>query len=391
VAKCSKGHRRVDGRCSSRCTRYYVVVEGPRTADGRRRRLWSCSFTTKRAAEEALTAELSRRHRGVLLNTQQLTVAEYVEQWLTHMATIREPSTVHRYGELLRGHVSPMLGHVQLKAITPLHVQQCYDQLAIDGRRDGKGPLGPRTIGHVHRALHRALKQAVQWQLVARNVCEAVEPPKVAAEPMVTLTPAQARQLLEYADGWLYYLVLLGAATGARRGELLALRWSDVDLDTGTVRIARSVGLVGGQLHWKQPKSEAGARTIVLGRHAVAELRRHRTAQLERRMEYGSDYHADLDLVIAKIKGDPVRPDYASQAFRALVRRAGLPPTVHVHTLRHSAASFLAAAGVPPSDIAAQLGHRDGGALALRVYVHPMAEGLARAGAHLDSVLAGGQ
>lgn len=184
--------------------------------------------------------------------------------------------------------------------------------------------------------------------------------------------------------------MLLGAATGARRGELLALRWSDVDLDAGILRISRSVGLVGGQLYWKAPKNGEG-RTIMLGPSVVAELRRHRAAQGERRLAHGPRYHADEDLVVAKIDGAPIRPDYASQAFRNLVRRAGLPPSVHVHTLRHSAASFLAAAGVPPSDIAAVLGHKDGGALALRVYVHPMAEGLARAGAHLDSVLAGGR
>jgi integrase len=390
VAKCSKGHRRADGRCSSRCTRYYVVVEGPKTADGRRRRLWSSSFATKRAAEEALTAELSRRHRGIVLNPQQLTVAEYVERWLAHVATIREPSTVHRYGELLRGHVCPMLGHLQLKVLTPLHVQQCYDQLAIDGRRDGKGPLGSRTIGHVHRALHRALRQAVRWQLVGRNAAADVESPSVPKSDMVTLTPEQARQLLEHAEGWLHTLVLLGAATGARRGELLALRWSDVDLDAGTIRIARSAVLVGDRVHWKAPKN-GESRTVVLGPSVVAELRRHRTAQAERRLESGPAYHADEDLVVAKIKGGAVRPDYASQAFRNLVRRVGLPESIHVHTLRHSAASFLAAAGVPPSDIAAQLGHKDGGRLALRTYVHVFDEGLARAGAHLDSVLAGGQ
>jgi integrase len=327
----------------------------------------------------------------VVVESGRLTLAEYVDRWLAHMRATREPSTVQRYEELLRFHVLPALGNRQLKALQPLEVQGLYNRLSQSGRRDGGGGLHPRTVGHVHRVLHRALKQAVQWHLVARNVCEAVEPPKVAAEPMVTLTPAQARQLLDHAEGWLYHLVLLGAATGARRGELLALRWADVDLDSPTVRIARSVGLVGGQLHWKQPKSEAGVRTIVLGPSVVAELRRHRAAQGERRLAQGSDYHAGEDLVVAKLDGSPVRPDYASQAFRNLVRRVGLPETIHVHTLRHSAASFLAAAGVPPSDIAAQLGHRDGGALALRVYVHPMAEGLARAGAHLDSVLAGGQ
>jgi integrase len=389
VAKCAKGHRRRDGRCSSRCVRWYFITEGPRTADGKRRRLWSSGFPTRKAAEVALRAELSRRDEGIVLAPERLTLAEYTSRWLAHMASTREPSTVHRYRELLEQHVLPTLGGRQLKALQPLEVQALYDRLAISGRQDGAGGLHPRTVGHVHRCLHAALKQAVRWRLVVRNVCAGLEPPKVPAAPMVTLTAAQARQLLEQADGWLHTFVLLGAATGARRGELLALRWSDVDLDAGRVCIARSLGLVAGELHWKQPKSEAGARTIVLGPSVVAELRRHRASQAERRLVFGPAYQTGLDLVVAKIDGGPIRPDYASQAFRNLVRRVGLPASVHVHTLRHSAASFLAAAGVPPSDIAAQLGHRDGGALALKVYVHALPEGLARAGAHLDQVLAG--
>jgi integrase len=370
--------------------RWYFIVEGARTAEGKRRRLWSSGFAARKAAEVALRAELSRRDQGIVLEPERLTLAEYAQRWLTHMATVREPSTVHRYRELLTAHVLPTLGGRQLKALQPLELQALYDHLLIAGRRDGAGGLHPRTVGHVHRVLHRALKQAASWHLVARNVAGDLEPPKVPASAMVTLTAEQARGLLEQAEGWLHTLVMLGAATGARRGELLALRWSEVDLDAGTVRIARSVVLVGGELHWKAPKN-GEERTIVLGPSVVAELRRHRAEQLERRLILGPVYRVDADLVVAKIDGGPIRPDYASQAFRNLVRRVGLPETVHVHTLRHSAASFLAAAGVPPSDIAAQLGHRDGGALALRVYVHSLPEGLARAGAHLDQVIGGQQ
>ena len=238
-----------------------------------------------------------------MLAPERLTLAEYTSRWLAHMASTREPSTVHRYRELLTQHVLPTLGGRQLKALQPLDVQALYDRLATSGRQDGSGGLHPRTVGHVHRCLHATLKQAVRWRLVVRNVCAGLEPPKVPAAPMVILSAAQARQLLEQADGWLHTLVLLGAATGARRGELLALRWANVDPDARTVRISRSLGLVAGELHWKQPKSEAGARTIVLGPSVVAKLRRHRASQAERRLVYGAAYRAELDLVVAKIDG----------------------------------------------------------------------------------------
>ncbi|HZD72887.1 MAG TPA: tyrosine-type recombinase/integrase [Actinomycetota bacterium] len=139
----------------------------------------------------------------------------------------------------------------------------------------------------------------------------------------------------------------------------------------------------------KGPKTQAGYRSIVIGPTTIAELKRLRIRQVRQRLALRGTYHTGEDLVICKPDGRPYRPDSTSTQFRTFIDRLGLPKTIHVHTLRHSAASFLAAAGVPASDIAAQLGHADGGALALRVYVHPMAEGLARAGAHLDDVLGG--
>ncbi|HEX9342334.1 MAG TPA: site-specific integrase, partial [Actinomycetota bacterium] len=184
-------------------------------------------------------------------------------------------------------------------------------------------------------------------------------------------------------------LVMLGVATGARLGELLALRWDHVDLEAGTLKIGWSRRVVNNRMEVKAPKTESGARTLVLGPATVAALRRLRAEQAGRRLALGGAYHHE-DLVICKPDGQPYRPDSVSGMFRMFVDKAGLPKAVHVHTLRHSAASFQAAAGVPASDIAAQLGHKDGGALALRVYVHPMAEGLARAGAVLDRVVGAG-
>jgi integrase len=165
----------------------------------------------------------------------------------------------------------------------------------------------------------------------------------------------QARTLLQAAQTrrWLYVLILLGLATGARLGELLALQWSDIDLDQGTVRIGRSRRIVKGRMQVKGPKTEAGYRTVVVGPVTIAELKRVRAEQVRQRLALGRRYYTAEALVICKPDGRPYRPDSASTIFRAFVDRHGLPKTVHVHTLRHSAASFLAAAGVPASDIAA--------------------------------------
>jgi integrase len=386
-------HKKADKRCSSRCLRWYWLLDAPAGQEGKRQRQWSTGFATKKQAEQGLTEELARRDQGIILSTEKTTVRQLTQRWLEHMATLgRDERTLERYQELLELHALPTIGGLQVRALQPFHLSALYARLLTQGRRDGKpGGLKPRTVGHVHRALHLMLKQGVRWRLIALNPASDLELPSVTDQPMVILTHQQALTLLKAAARrrWLYVLILLGVATGARLGELLALRWSDIDLQQGTVRIGRSRRIVNRRMQVKGPKTEAGYRTVVVGPTTIAELKRLRVEQVRQRLALRGQYHTREDLVICKPDGRPYRPDSASTMFRTFADRHGLPNTVHIHTLRHSAASFLAAAGVPASDIAAQLGHADGGALALKVYVHPMAEGLARAGAHLDNVVGG--
>jgi integrase len=410
ASKCMHRRRKDHTRCSSRCRRWYYVVQAPPGPDGKRRRHWSKGFATKREAEVALTEELRRRDLGVMLSTEKLTVRAFADRWLDHMTALgRDERTIERYRELLDLHVLPYLGGQQLKALQTIHLSDLHTTLLRRGRRDGKtGGLHPRTVGHVHRALHRMLKQAVRWQLIATNPAADLELPTIPKAEMATLTREQAAVLLNAAQAraLMRNLVMLGVATGARLGELLALCWTDIDLDAGTVKIGWSRRIVNRRMQVKGPKTETGYRTVILGPATLAALRRLQTEQAQRRLALGAHYHPDAERrrarqalgtdnpqneysVICKPDGRPYRPDSTSTQFRAFVDALGLPKSVHVHTLRHSAASFLAAAGVPASDIAAQLGHKDGGALALKVYVHPMAEGLAKAGAHLDQIVGG--
>jgi integrase len=176
--------------------------------------------------ERAQVELLARLDRGGYVDPTKVTLAAYLDRWLGHMASIgRDERTVERYGELLRLHVTPHLGGLRLQQLAPMHLSDLYAKLLREGRRDGRpGGLSARSVLHVHRALHRALRQAVRWRLLAVNPAADLELPPVAAAPMVTLTHGQARALLAAAQGWQYTLVLLGLATGARLGELLALR-----------------------------------------------------------------------------------------------------------------------------------------------------------------------
>jgi integrase len=220
------------------------------------------------------------------------------------------------------------------------------------------------------------LKQAVRWNFIGRNPATDIELPTIPTSEMVTLSREQAATLLKAAElrPLMRNLIMLGVATGARLGELLALCWTDIDLDRGVVRIGWSRRVVDGRMQVRGPKTEAGYRPVILGPTTLAALRALHDEQAQRRAILGADYHADAErrlargpdyhqdeyLVICKRDGRPYRTDSTSTQFRKFVDDHGLPKTVHVHTLRHSAASFLAAAGVPASDIAAQLGHKDG-------------------------------
>jgi integrase len=311
VRRCAKAGR----KCSSRCIRYYYVVDGPPGPDGKRKQTWSKGYTTRRAAEVALREELSRRVQGIVLSTEKLTVREFMERWLEHMVMLsRDERTLERYQELIELHALPAIGDLQLKALEPMHLSEPYAKLRIEGRRDGKpGGLHPRTVGHVHRALHRMLKQALRWNFIGRNPATDIELPSIPGSEMVTLSREQAATLLKAAERrpLMQLLVMLSVATRARLGELLALCWTDVDLQAGVVRIgwSRRVlkgerpvdgGRRKGQVEVKGPKTEAGYRSVVLGSTTLAALRLLHAEQSQRREILGADYHADAERRLAR-------------------------------------------------------------------------------------------
>src|SRR5215207_2232741 len=160
---CSRHHRKADGRCSSRCLRYYPYLEGPPRPDGRRSRQSLGGYSTRKAAQAALREELHRRDQGILLHPEKVTLAAFADRWLTYMATLgRDERTLERYRELLELHVLPTLGGLPLRELQPAHLADLYGRLLRSGRRDGRpGGLHPRTVGHIHRAIHRMLVQAV--------------------------------------------------------------------------------------------------------------------------------------------------------------------------------------------------------------------------------------
>lgn len=387
--KCRKTLRKPSGRGKPRCPEcggtdgFWVgeVTLGTRP-DGKRDRR-TLYGATREEIEAQITKLLADAQRGLLTDPTRETLAEFLERWLRDVAshTVR-PVTLQSYMDTVRPHVlRHQIGTLPLAQLTPMHLQRLYSEKLAEG-------LSRRTVQYIHRILHRALDQAVKWNLLARNPADAVDVPRPARKEMATLSPEQARALMAVLhEDYLGPLYMTALFTGARRGELIALRWQDVDLKQGTIQINRTAQVIRGKgVVWSEPKTAKSRRLIPLPEIAVEVLKAHRKRQLEQRLRLGDMYH-DEDLVFARPDGSPYNGDHVSQHFAILVRRAGLPK-IRLHDLRHTHATWLFKEGVHPKIVSERLGHSTT-TLTMDVYSHVLPTMQAEAARTIDKVLGG--
>ncbi|WP_240432594.1 site-specific integrase [Rubrobacter indicoceani] len=296
--------------------------------------------------------------RGIVYNDENLTVGAYLDRWLSGAVrgSVRE-STYFRDECLVRTHVKPALSRVKLSNLNAMHIQGLYADL-LRLKPDGAG-LSGSTVQKIHHVLHKALSQAVRWDLIPRNPADGVKAPTPSTKEMRPLSGEEARRLLETAAGdRLEALYVLAVHTGMRRGELLGLKWEDVDLDSPTIRIRRTMTRTdnGKTLALGEPKTKQSRRTVRLTPRAVEALRRHRVRQAEEKLAAGGVYE-DHGFVFAGEIGNLINPSNLRQrSFIPLLERAGLPQ-ITFHDLRHTCASLLFSKNVHPKLVQELLGH----------------------------------
>jgi integrase len=330
---------------------------------------------TKNEAKAELVRLINSAHRGDYVDPSKVTISEFLDRWLRDWAAVNVGGkTLERYQELVGAHVRPHIGTVAIQKLQPVHLAELYAKLLREGNRqrglEKVAGLSPRTVGHVHRALHKAIKVAVEWGVVQRNVAAVARPPKADLAELEILSAEKARTLITKLKGQpLYYFAVLGLATGMRRGEMLALRWRDVDLDGGKLRVEQSLEQtkVGG-LRFKAPKTKYGRRTISLAASVVAELRTHWKQQHEERLRLGLGKASEDALVFPKWDGTPRVPTTTSTEWTRTLAQLKLPP-VSLHALRHTHASQLIASGMDVLSISRRLGHGSP-TITLGVYGH---------------------
>jgi integrase len=317
--------------------------------------------------------------QGVDYTKSRQKVSDYFDWWLADVAAPRcSPKTHRTYSDLIRLHIAPELGRLDVGKLSAPQVQS----LLLKKERDG---LSPRTVAHIRGVLRTALNDGVRMGVLARNVAALTDPPRRGAIEREPFTAEEARVLLAAAEtDRLAALYRLALTLGLRRGELLGLRWGDMDLDAGRLRVTRTLQRVNGAIVSKEPKTERSRRTLSLGPAVVAALRAHRDRQAWERRAAGARWRESGHVFTTTI-GTTIDPDRLNKHYKALLKRADLRDR-RFHDLRHTAATLMLRDGLPVHEVSAVLGHSQT-STTLNVYSHVLPGGNDRAAAAMDRLL----
>jgi len=339
--------------------------------DGKRKRQ-AVRGRTQREVVDRLNELLRDHQRGVLPKSGRTTVAQWLTTWLGKVETSVRPRTHEYYRWIVREHLVPTIGLKPLGKLSPSDVE------AMLGNRLQAG-LSPRTVDHVRAVLRNALRWAERDGLISRNVASLATPPRVPRVEMRTMSPEGVKAFLAALAGHpleALYITTLGL--GLRQGEVLGLRWSDIDLDARRLRVSRALQYIrpvaggAGVAHLVEPKSGTSRRALDLPEPVVDALRQHRSRWLAEKIRLGPRWLNEWDLVFVGPFGEPLNPRLLLEDFHAVLRGAQLPE-IRFHDLRHSCASLLLLAGVPARMVQEILGHSSI-TLTLGTYSHVLPE-----------------
>lgn len=305
---------------------------------------------TRQEVAEKLTRALREAQIGLLTPREKMNLAQWLNLWLDlYKKPILRTTTYERYAGLIKNHIVPTLGSLPLEKLRPEQIQSFY----LEKEKEG---LSGRSVQFIHVVLHGALKQAVKLGYLPYNPCERTQPPKAKAREIRILTKEELERFLSCArEHRLYPAFFLLATTGLRRGELLGLRWQDVDLERGTITVNQNLVSLNRGVAFQEPKSKAGGRSIPLLPEAVEVLKEWRKKWLEEKLKLGPGW-PDCDLVFPSEVHTPIYPRNFTRVFYEILKKANLSG-VTIHSLRHTYATLLLEAGEHPKVVQELLGH----------------------------------
>jgi len=303
---------------------YKIIVEAGRDpSTGKRKRIKKTFHGKKSDAEDEMAKIEYELKNGIYIDDSKFTFGEYLIYWLANYAKNKVTiKTYYRYDQLVHDRIIPKLGQINLTDLKPLHLQAFYNELLEEGT------ISPQTVLHYHRLIHNALNRAIKWQLIPRNVSDAIEPPSVPKQIPQILDFEQVKTMLGQALGTPYYITLvLAVTTGMRRGEILGLKWDDVDLNQGFITVRQELQYVPGKGRFfkEGTKTDNSTRKIDISSFIISILKKHRVSQLENKLKHGEKYHDKNNLVICQQNGESVHPDSITSWFPGFIQSIGLP------------------------------------------------------------------
>lgn len=346
------------GHIKKRGKNWSVIIELPKdTITGKRKQKWFTVEGNKSDAEKFLTKKLLELDTGILIDTKKMKYSEYLDYWFKEVCIKNlKQTTIDGYKHNIENHIKPIIGNIYLDKLTPLHLQNLYSKKIDNGKLKKEGGLSKKSVLTIHRIIHRSLGQAVKWQLIARNIADSVEPPKPDKYKAKFLNEQQLNILIDKSkDTKLYIPILIAIYTGMRRGEILGLKWENVDLKNGIIKIKQALYSTQNGLEFSTPKTESSNRNICIPEFLIKELKRYKTRQDKNKLKYGNLYK-DTGAICTLENGNLINPKSFSRDFHKLLENNNLP-LIRFHDLRHTHASLLVKLGVQPKIISNRLGH----------------------------------
>lgn len=345
----------------------FRVDAGVDASTGKRRQMLRQGFKTKREAETALAAAQQSVEQGSVVAKSSMKVGAFLDEWLVSQQGRLKASTHHSY-VITSKRIRSGLGHVQVQSLTPMQIESFYSDLLDHGRADGTG-LSPKTVRNTHTVLRKALSDAQRLGLVYRNAADAARGPSVERPEFRVWSSDELRQFFATAEAnRLGAAFVMLATTGLRRGEVLGVRWRDLDLDARTLSVVQTITNVDGKLVFGKPKTSKSVRLISIDERTASMLRQHRRMQREDQIAMGPDWGNDGDLAFTDEAGGPIRPEWFSKEFGRLVAASGVP-RIRLHDVRHTYATIALKTGIPAKVVSEHLGHSTI-AITLDLYSH---------------------
>ena len=326
----------------------FVIDIGKDPKSGKRKQKWKSGFATKKEAEIALAnvlAELGRT--GEYTEPSNEFFGDFLLMWLEHRKNQVRPGTFKTAKWLIHNYIIPNIGAISISKLAPIHLQSLYDEL--------RKKLSTQSIVHCHRTIKMALEDACTWGKIPKNVANLVKPPKIVAEKFRVWDEGQLRTFLEIARSHrLYIAFLLAASTGMRQGEILGLRWKDIDFEKATLSVSQALARDHKGFMLGEPKTSSSRRTIALPLNVIRALKQHRKLQLAEKL--AAERYEDHGLVVQTLVGTPVSPRNFARVWYSLLKRAGVPK-IRFHDLRHTHATLMLKQGTHPKIVSERLGH----------------------------------